>query len=87
MNKKVITLLILMVFLVQGSFAQGLFSSSTTDDEKETDGYDRSGLVRAPPGGGGVEPPGTPVGEGLLILTALAGGYSLIRNKKSNKQK
>ena len=74
----------LTIMSSNSSSAQGIFSSdSETEASSESSG--RDGIFRSK-GEGGVEPgtdPSQPVGSGLLILSALAGGYALVRNRKS----
>ncbi|GHT88516.1 hypothetical protein FACS189474_3890 [Bacteroidia bacterium] len=87
MKRKLFTFAILANFLLSGSMisAQGIYeddlTASSTDDE---DDYDAP-LRGKDPGDG----PGTgdvPIGEGLLILSALAGGYALVKKRSSKKE-
>lgn len=93
MKKIIISLTLIISFLlVNDSFSQGLFEKQETEESSASSSSapDRSamgGLFRGR--GDETENPGekpTPIGEGFLILTALAGGYALIKNRKSNKQ-
>ena len=79
--------------------AQGFFSEKKNDIEnssQEAANPDDGGiLAKAPPGGWGggddddPDAPGeddiTPVGEGFLILSLLAGGYALVKRKVRKK--
>jgi hypothetical protein len=84
-----LTTIILLFFSVTTSVsAQGLFKQNSPAPEATEGGSsDTGGSLRgtAPGTGGGVAGPGTPIGEGLLILSALAGSYALIQ-KKNNKK-
>jgi hypothetical protein len=68
------------------ALSQGIY---TPTDNSE----DGSGSLRddRPPlsGGGGPEAPGgdaDPVGEGILILSVLAGGYTFVKKRKISKR-
>lgn len=83
--KIIITFVFSVLMSVSTCFSQGLFSSSEETQENEAAvGVMNNGMTRGLPEK--PQEPGSPIGEGLLILTALAGGYSLIRNRKSNKK-
>jgi hypothetical protein len=85
--KKIISLVVLALFIVSSSMqGQGIYSSK---EKKGTNG----GIYRAPGGGvGGEEVPGggegkeAPIGDGLLILTLMAGGYFIAKMKKNKKE-
>jgi hypothetical protein len=51
----------------------------TYDNSDETTGG--SLRIDPPPGGG----PNEPIGEGLIILSVLAGGYAAAKRRKSKK--
>ena len=86
MKKKLIILSLITMFLGGQLSAQGIFGGSSEENEEAME-RSSSSSQRGPiiPGGPG-EAEGSPVGEGLLILSALAGGYALVRNRKSNKK-
>jgi hypothetical protein len=72
--------------------AQGIFSNKKEEKKGVTTANDNNKLLRAPtdPPSGGGEGPGTgtnetPVGEGIIILSLLAGGYTVL--KKTGKKR
>lgn len=81
----------MLSFLVTGTlFSQGLYSKKTTDT-------DRGGIIlrdidenNDTPGGNVIDPGindvDSPVGEGFLILSLLAGGYAVIKKSKYKKK-
>ncbi|MDR1764344.1 MAG: hypothetical protein LBR64_10425 [Dysgonamonadaceae bacterium] len=82
---------LMLSFLVTGTlFSQGLYSKKTTDT-------DRGGIIlrdidenNDTPGGNVIDPGindvDSPVGEGFLILSLLAGGYAVIKKSKYKKK-
>lgn len=89
MNKKlIITLAFSFLAGISLCSAQGLFNSTS---EKETESSSSSVLEKPSTRFDFPETPTEPgdpipVGEGLLILSALAGGYSLIKRRNQNKR-
>jgi hypothetical protein len=68
--------------------AQGLYTEDDLSILPNESNEDYDGALRAGPGSNPNPPDigGSPVGEGLLILTALAGGYAVIKKRKSSKE-
>ena len=88
MKKKLIILSLIIMFFGGQLLAQGIFGSSFEKGEEAAQGSPVGAFRAGPPinpGGPGEEWDNgdSPVGEGLLILSALAGGYALVRNRKS----
>lgn len=64
--------------------AQGLYKQQQKEQKEESGKLGEGSILRAdPPGGGPTTEPGnpSPVGEGLLILSFLAGGYAIFKKK------
>ena len=84
MNRKIIVLLLIAIlFASVDSFAQGIFNNNKDTSKKDNS---RPPIFK---GRDDPTPPGEnedPIGSGLLILTTLAGGYALVKNRKSNKK-
>ncbi|MDR0427725.1 MAG: hypothetical protein LBH12_03880 [Dysgonamonadaceae bacterium] len=87
----------IVFFLFSGNvFGQGIFSDSKTpysDEEQASDAPlddNNAGIftfASPPPKPGGPGPDEDPIGEGVGILSLLAGGYALIRKNKTRKRK
>ena len=86
--KKIIILSLISFFVIGNTFAQGVFengdssSEGISASEKSVGGLFRNKGENPVP----EDPNFNPIGSGLLILTTLAGGYALVRNRKSNKK-
>jgi hypothetical protein len=88
MKQKLFTLgLIIWLFSGMTLSAQGLYSE---DDLLAPTGELENSYDAPLRGGDGTElppdPPGSPLGEGIFILSALAGGYALIKKRSSKKE-
>ncbi|MDR1876179.1 MAG: hypothetical protein LBQ84_01000 [Flavobacteriaceae bacterium] len=77
----------LFLFASVNVSAQGLYQKSNESNEDiESSGSESSGsgrglrLDRPKPA-----EPGEPIGEGILVLTALAGGYAIIKKRNTKK--
>jgi hypothetical protein len=86
--KKIILLAVLALFISSSMQGQGIYNSSK---EKKvppkgttTNG---GGIYRAPgdPDGGIGDDDTTPIGDGLLVLTLMAGGYFIAKSRKIRK--
>ncbi|MDR0825352.1 MAG: hypothetical protein LBN74_09680 [Prevotella sp.] len=89
MKKGTITLALTLLFAFASVVisAQGIYEENdltVLSDESEEGGYDDYDAplraIEKPTGNPG------PVGEGLLILSALAGGYALVKKRSSKKE-
>ncbi|MDR1459316.1 MAG: hypothetical protein LBI60_03785, partial [Bacteroidales bacterium] len=69
--------------------AQGLYKQESSDDDSTDKGSSKNeGSLRDGPQDSKPEAPGEdPIGEGILILSALAGGYALVKKKKGVQKK
>jgi hypothetical protein len=88
LKSKIVSLIIILsIWACASVYSQGFFKneSKTSEETIKTS----NGVRRAPPGGGpGDQPPGSgssPVGEGLVILSLLSGGYFMLKKKNSQK--
>jgi hypothetical protein len=84
----VILMFISSLFIFNKMDAQGIYGNNNGPNEEETTGG--TGLFRADPPslpGGDPGSPDAPVGEGLVILSVLAGGYAAIKKKGKHKKK
>ncbi|MCL1938752.1 MAG: hypothetical protein FWF52_10195 [Candidatus Azobacteroides sp.] len=88
----VISMFLFSLFIFNKMNAQqpGLYDNDNSNDNTPSTsnegGSTQTGVFRVGPGGGPGGDPGkedTPIGEGLLILSVLAGGYAVIKKKKS----
>jgi len=94
-KSNIITAIILVSFFIAGTTimrAQGFYSNENTVKETEIkkESEEGGGFFKAPPPGGGEERPPAPgddepIGEGILILSLLAGGYALVKRKVKRK--
>ncbi|GHT05738.1 hypothetical protein FACS189423_10230 [Bacteroidia bacterium] len=90
MKRKLFTAaLTTLLFSGMAVSAQGIYENDLTIDHGDDEDY--TGNLRAiteDSGGGGGEQPGEndPIGEGILILSALAGGYALVKKRSSKKE-
>jgi hypothetical protein len=89
---KLKSILILVIFSLMSYSpmqAEGLFNKSNGSNQKAADPKNGGKVLRdpPPPGGGGPGLPQDydPISDGLLILTLLAGGYTVIRARKKEK--
>ncbi|MCL1933810.1 MAG: hypothetical protein FWF53_08405 [Candidatus Azobacteroides sp.] len=101
MKRKYVISIIVASFLFTGIKiqAQGMFGDEKTDQKTTTTATPPSGFFRAGEGedesgddwgGGGEErpqdPPGeSPIGEGVLFLSLLTGGYALVKRNVRKK--
>jgi len=86
-----------LLFAVFPVRAQGMFTDNQTKEINAKKSESTNGLLRAPGdgagGGGEAEGPGAPgldsdpdpIGEGVLILSLLAGGYALVKRNGRKK--
>jgi len=103
LKSKVLTGIIVAFFLIAGHTAtiqaQGIYSNNRPGDSNNNSNESGGGIFRAPTddegdwGADGKEGPGAPgrdddpIGEGILILSLLSGGYALIkRNVRKNHE-
>ncbi|MDR0825338.1 MAG: hypothetical protein LBN74_09610 [Prevotella sp.] len=92
MKTKTITLALTFLFVLFtpiGVSAQGIYSDddlAIVPSDGDNYNYDaplRDGELDPPTG---LDPKPDPIGEGLLILSALAGGYALVKKRSSKKE-
>ena len=83
-------LLLGILFCSTAAWSQGIYSPEESKSEKTVTTISTyGGSLRGIPGSGGAEQPpatGDPVGGGILILSLLAGGYTIARSRKGNKK-
>ena len=82
--KKLLFTIALLITLSVATNAQkdGFFSWNGNDEDDIYRDVTTSGLVLPSTHGTGVDYNSTPIGSGLLVLTALGAGYALKRTKK-----
>jgi hypothetical protein len=91
-----ISIVIFSVSFLSGSMhAQGIYSKNKDSQESASSPKLRGGGPGGDPPGGngdqgngggpGSDSTGTPIGEGWLILTALAGGYTVLKKRNIKK--
>jgi len=82
MKKRIFLATVIFMLALGLSFAQsdGFFDSWSNSEGREIngDGFDMPGL----PSSHGSEEDSTPLGTGLLILTALGAGYAAVKRKE-----
>lgn len=95
MNLKIKIILLVGVFLMSIGgivYSQGVFKNNSTASGKEitnstgvfaTEQETLTATGKPGPGGGDVPGEGTPIGEGLAILSLLSGGYLMLKKRKS----
>lgn len=89
MKQKLFTLAVLVVFLLsytaisaQGIYEENDLTISPTGDDEDYD----APLRAVDPSGAGTDENPSPIGEGLLVLSVLAGGYALVKKRSSKKE-
>jgi hypothetical protein len=85
--KKIVVWVVLALFIVSSSMqGQGIYSNSK-EKKAPPKGTTNGGIYKAPgdPGGGVERDDETPLGDGLLILTLMAGGYFIAKRRKIRK--
>jgi len=91
-----ITVITVVFFLFEGSlYAQGIYSTNDQTTSAPAPMNNGGGGIYRGAGGGGTGGQGapdgdstdtdTPIGEGFLILSLLAGGYALLKKKVRGK--
>jgi hypothetical protein len=91
--KKIISLIILALFIVSSSVqAQGIYNNNKSVEKKvppKGTTTSNGGIYASRPGAGpdGMigEQSDSPIGDGLLLLTLLAGGYFIVKSRKTRK--
>ena len=86
MKQKLFFILLLFIGSVGVSSAQGLFQEDEELNPPFESNEDYGGELRALPPLTGDPGQDVPLGEGILILSALAGGYAIIKNRNSKKE-
>jgi hypothetical protein len=94
MKLKILVIIIASFLLSGGLRAQGIYSNNKTTDTN-TENNDAGIVQRAAPGQGsgdgkddgapGKDSDPNPIGEGILILSLLSGGYALVKRNVRNK--
>ena len=86
MKKKIFTISIAVFILLFSTMlsAQGLFQE---DEFEASDNETYDAVLRGGPGSGPPQPgtDASPLGDGIFILTALAGGYAFLKKRNTKK--
>jgi hypothetical protein len=90
--KSVIVSIVFLFFLIGSMQAQGIYSKKTQDTEEVKKGGGAQ-KEEGNPGEDGGRPDGgvnaddeAPIGEGIVILSLLAGAYAFSLKKRNNKE-